>query len=340
MCGSKRLWCLVPGLAGLLLLATPARAGDDQGFLSVQVENDKVAGTDRNYTNGLRIAYLTPEIAPDRGTRRWLEQAPFVPRRERLRVEYALGQSIFTPEDTGRRDLIVDDRPYAAWLYVGAALIAYDEAEASLRQMETLALDLGVVGPWALGEEVQNDFHDHIGVSRAEGWSNQLGNEPGLMLSYERKWRRLWQPRKIYGIGLEIMPHVGGAVGNVMTFGSVGASLRLGANLPDDFGPPRIRPGMPGSGYFKGRPDKLGVYVFGGAEARAVLRNIFLDGNSFRDSHSVDKEPVVYDLQGGLALTYGRWRLSYTHVYRSPEVEGQASADRFASIALSWRVPF
>lgn len=331
---------LVLVVAGLGLGIRLSSASEDTGLLTLQVENDRVAGTDRAYTNGLRIAYLTPEIAADESPRRWLDKVSVLPSRERLRIEYALGQSIFTPEDTKRRDLIVDDRPYAAWLYVGAALIAYDESPGSLRRMETLALELGVVGPWALGEEVQNGFHDHIGVSRAEGWSNQLRDEPGLVLSYEHKWRSLWEPPEIYGIGVEIMPHVGGALGNVMTFGQVGASLRIGANLPDDFGPPRIRPGMPGSGYFKGRPDRLGIYVFGGAEARAVLRNIFLDGNTFRDSHSVDRAPLVYDLQAGLALTYDRWRLSYTHVYRSPEIEGQISGDRFGAVALSWHLPF
>ena len=44
-------------------------------------------------------------------------------------------------------------------------------------------------GPAALGEEVQNNFHRLINGDRVNGWNNQLRNEPGLTLTYERRWR-------------------------------------------------------------------------------------------------------------------------------------------------------
>lgn len=66
--------------------------------------------------------------------------------------------------------------------------------------------------------------------------------------------------------------------------------LRLGQRLPLDYGPPRIQPSLPGSGFFVPPQDRFGWYLFAGVEGRAVARNIFLDGNTFRDSRSVDKE--------------------------------------------------
>ena len=50
-------------------------------------------------------------------------------------------------------------------------------------------LDIGVVGPGALGKETQNDFHQLIGAAQARGWSSEIQNEPGGMLSYDRLWR-------------------------------------------------------------------------------------------------------------------------------------------------------
>ena len=56
------------------------------------------------------------------------------------------------------------------------------------------------------------------------------------MLVGERRWRPdAWN---LFGLEAGAIPHVGGSVGNVMTFGSAGAILRIGQNLNVDYGPP------------------------------------------------------------------------------------------------------
>jgi hypothetical protein len=74
--------------------------------------------------------------------------------------------------------------------------------------------------------------------------------------------------------------------------------------------------------------------VFAGLEGRAVGRNIFLDGNTFRDSPSVDKKYFVGDANIGVALTYGRTQLTYTLNWRSEEFQGQDKPDIFGAIGL------
>ncbi len=65
-----------------------------------------------------------------------------------------------------------------------------------------------------------------------------------------------------------------------------------------------IRPGYSGTSYFSGDRAKvrLGSDFCIGTQGRVVARNIFLDGNTFADSRSVDKEPVVADLLLGIEL--------------------------------------
>ncbi|GIK96469.1 MAG: membrane protein [Alphaproteobacteria bacterium] len=335
-------------VGGIATAAVPARAdGPDcsDNVVSVQVENDvftPLSNTDSHYTNGLRASFVTP-LADDciglgkrvRGLAHWLAPADTI--RTEERVGYSIGQSLFTPEDTDTRELVPDDRPYAAWLYLGLGYQAtYERLDGSAVQ-DTAQLDLGVVGPAALGEEVQNTYHRLIGVDEVNGWDNQLHNEPGLNLSFERKWRSA-QSQAFAGTGLyfDALPFVHGTVGNILTYAGGGATLRLGQGLGSDFGPPRIRPGLPGSEAFT--PDHgFAWYVFAGAEGQLVLRNIFLDGNSFRDSHSVDREPLVADLQAGFALIYESWRVTYTHVLRSPEFDEQNELDQFGAITLSVR---
>jgi hypothetical protein len=330
-----------PGTVAVAQDERPERPECDV-IATFQVENDRIAATDRNYTNGVRLGFLFPEVAAGCWTGEepardeledWAAAVPFPDPYDNRRWSFQLGQSIFTPEDTQAVQLVEDDRPYAAWLYAGFGVIAYDDEFANY---ESFNLDVGVIGPWAQGEFVQNTFHDLINVEESQGWHNQLDNEPGIMLSYERKWRFL-APVDLLGIEADFMPHVGATVGNIMTHAAAGATIRIGTGLPrEDFGPPRIRPSVPGSDYFA-RGDEFNVYLFGGGEARAVGRNIFLDGNTFQDSHSVEKENFVFDLQGGIAASYGRARLVFTTVLRSPEQENNEKYDFFGSLALGLR---
>lgn len=131
-------------------------------------------------------------------------------------------------------------------------------------------------------------------------------------------------------------PHVGGSLGNLATYLNFGATLRVGQGLARDYGPPRIRPSLPGSGFFLPH-EGLGWYVYAGLDGRVVAHNIFLDGNTFRDSHSVDSKTWVGDLQAGLVLTLQRVRIAYTHIYRTKEFAGQNAGDHFGAVSISAR---
>jgi hypothetical protein len=70
-------------------------------------------------------------------------------------------------------------------------------------------------------------------------------------------------------------------------------------------------------------------------DGRAVGRNIFLDGNTWQDSHSVDKNHVVADMSSGVSLVYKRVKITYTHVYRTKEFTDQDKGQVFGSISFS-----
>ncbi len=67
-------------------------------------------------------------------------------------------------------------------------------------------------------------------------------------------------------------------------------------------------------------------------------QNIFLDGNTFRDSPSVDKEYFVADASAGAAMTFGPTRISYTLNWRSREFEGQDDPSIFGAVAVGFRL--
>ena len=311
----------------------------DSGGYSVHVhfENDFFGGgTDRHFTHGTRIEAMTDPIP-------WITNlADKVPwfRSEKARKDpegaiqgrasVSVGQNMYTPENTYTKELVREDRPYAGWLYAGFGMVANQGSD----RYDKLAMEVGVVGPASQAEDVQTFWHSLFGLHVPEGWDNQLHDEPGVVLYYEQA-RRFGKQNIGMGLKVDAIPHFGGALGNVYTYGAAGFTVRLGMNLEDDFGPPRIRPSLPGSGYF--RPQKgLSWYLFAGPEGRLMIRNIFLDGNTFRDSHSVDKKPFVADLQVGLALQWSRFRISYTQIFRTKEFDGQDRGDLFGSLSLSY----
>lgn len=308
------------------------------GHFSLSVENDVVGGTDSDYTTGTHLSYLSDELDCTNFARSLGSILPFFDVDRELRYQVGIGQIYFTPEDTLASQPVLDDRPYAGWLFASFGLVSYNDATATqIGQMETLNIDIGVVGPWAMAEEMQNSFHQLIGNDESNGWGNQLGNEPGVAISYSTKWRMVYEPIEDTNFGVDFMPHLGATVGNVLTNAAAGGTFRIGSGLDRDFGPPRIRPAVPGSSYFS--EGGFDAYLFAGIEGRAVARDIFLDGNTFRDSQSVDKQNFVGDLQLGVAVMFDKWRVSYTHVTRSPQFHDD-DWSTFGSLALSFNVGF
>ena len=317
-----------------------AAPGGDRMSITFQLENDLFADTDRHYTNGVRASWISEDQSTvphwlKKGLGKVYKLSPLENGAIDTRYGFALGQSMFTPEDITRSGLIADDRPYAGWLYLGLTLHAATDNKvggSDFKILDTMELDLGIVGPQAYGEDAQTFVHKVIDSPRPQGWDNQLKNEPGIVLQFERKWRP--QAATYGGLEVDAIPHWGISLGNVLTATNTGATLRFGQNLKRDFGPPHIRPALSGPATFD-VSDGFAWYFFAGVDGRLVGRNIFLDGNTFADSHSVDKKTAVGDLQFGLAVLAGPFRFSYSQVRRTKEFDGQNQTDRFGAVSVT-----
>lgn len=306
-------------------------------------ENDFFAGTDRDYTNGFKFTWSTPYLTNREESRLpgWsypvLNFLPLVkdPTSSRA-ISISLGQNIFTAEDTDVEELIVDQRPYAGYLYLAFGFHSKKE-----NRKDTWEIALGVAGPTSLAKQTQNIVHDIIGTDRAEGWDNQIEDEPTLQVICESKWRLLHSELS-RGFKYDFIPHLGGGVGNVAIYANTGAELRFGWNLPENFGSCPIRPGCETGAVFGIPQDttfsrsRFSTHLFTGVNGMAVLHNIFLDGNNFRDSHSVDKKNFVADLMAGFVISYGRYKFSYSYVYRTKEYKTQSDPQIFGSIQFSF----
>lgn len=311
--------------------------------VSIYFENDLFSGRDEDYTNGAKITWISRDLNDYRQAGQlpdWaynaLDKMPIMGKRAQKRnVALSIGQNMYTPQDVLSTELIENDRPYAAWLYFGIGLHNHRE-----KWLDTLEVNLGVVGPLAFGREAQNFVHSVRDIYRVKGWHHQIRNEPAINFVFERKFRhRLLGD--LEGWGVDSILHGGGSLGNVYTYANTGATLRMGWNLPQDFGAALIR--LAGDSNAPSLLDDLrfrdgraiSLHAFFGFDGRAVARDITLDGNTFRDSHSIPKNNWVADRYWGFGFIAGRWKISYAHIYRTRAYQGGRDHN-FGSINISY----
>ena len=96
-----------------------------------------------------------------------------------------------------------------------------------------------------------------------------------------------------------------------------------------------MRPSLAGVEHFY--DDSFAWSIFIGAEGRGVARDLFLDGNTFRDSAHVERIPLVGDFQAGFSMSLHEWRMTYTFVWRTDEFTTQQSRQDFGSLSFSRR---
>ncbi|MEL6857498.1 MAG: lipid A deacylase LpxR family protein [Pseudomonadota bacterium] len=305
------------------------------GVWSLTSENDLFGGTDRNYSNGIRLERVRPANRITPGLKWVADRIPLLDvNRTELRQGFALSHTIFTPENIETETPDPNDRPYAAWLYGSATVVGTTRLAERQIVQDVLQVNLGVVGPSAGGKFVQENWHDLIQAIEPRGWDSQLKDEVGLEITAQRL-RQYEGPDLPFGLETDYALHGGVTLGNVRTYAATGALARIGWDLSSDFGPPRIRPALAGAGVFRpGQP--FGGYVFAGFEGRAVARDMFLDGNLWRDGPRVeDRRDYGADLQLGVALHQGDVQVAFTYVHRTEEFVNQGGPQRFGAVSVS-----
>ena len=314
----------------LVVLGLVAPMAQADGLLSVKSENDAYVGAgDGHYTNGFEISWAF-ETPADHWSHAAAALVPGWSREDVVGTSYRLGHRIYTPTRISTPTPDPDDRPYAGVLYAGTSIHAR-RTHAGWHETSSVHLDAGMVGPSSQAEWIQETFHEHIAGADPEGWDHQLGDEPFLNLGYEHAWTR---ESTVNDLELEYGPTAGVSLGNLHTYASAGLEARVGEGLDRSYGIPSIAPAQGQRAFFRPGPG-IDWYVFAALEGRYMAHNLLLDGNSYRDSPSVERKPWVADAQVGVVINWDRWQAAYTVAWRSKEFETQRNVDRFGSLTLS-----
>ena len=356
--GRRHLASRMAAVAALLglLCVVPSRVAQAQscpdgktpllssGTINLRVDNDLFGrlGQDQGYSNGFLVSWVSPNLV-DYSHDPCL---PFLARRLNQRLAWlqpdgfdeqnmtiGIGQMMYTPTDKVPSHLIEDDRPFA-----GALMLSFGYNARRGDSLRTSQIRVGVVGPASRAEQVQNWWHGVIGVDRFNGWDHQLRDEPVVQLIHERR-KRVARRIGTSGWGWDYTRHWGMSLGNFATYANAGGELRFGLRLPDDFGTAPLRPaGENTAPVMKVAADQpWNWHLFVAADARWVLHDITLDGNTFKSSHSVDKRPFVADLGYGAAIYRGHWRFAFARYFRTREFHGQKETPVYGTLTIGRR---
>lgn len=301
----------MPLLVLLLMVVSPGGWANDavHGTWFVSFDNDVIAQSDDDYTNGVQIGWASGYLetysdGPVFGfVAKGLEKLPLVNREGRQRfISHSLSHRIFTPSDTEIAEPIPGDMPYSALLFATLTAGAQDA-----EKMDAFSLHYGIAGPSARGEEVQNQFHTVIGSNEINGWDNQIHDEVLLNLGYEHR-RRLATFGNRSAWGGDLIGQAGANLGNLISMASLGVGARFGWHVPDDYG---IPPQFFGEETIGSRPystrENSGIWAFVLLNGSYFGNAIFWDGNTFKDSMSVDYDPAIARLYVGLRGFVGGW---------------------------------
>lgn len=319
---------LLLGAAPTPLLAAPPQ--DTANIWTLQDENASITTnrlSDRYYTNGLRLGWTsgTDEVPGLLGR---LGRIVWGGGQER--IAFDLSQQIYTPADTQRTPPDPLDRPYAGVLLGNFSLLSDTDTTRSV-----LGLSLGVVGPGAGGEGLQNGFHDLIGQSRDLGWKFQIPNTPAIEVLAGRTWRL--PVARFGGLETDALPAVTAGIGSLRDYAQVGATFRIGQGLNSDFGVARLQPGLSGSDVFV-PTRRFAWYVFAGADGQAVAYDLLLQSSPFRGGPHVSQKWDVGEFQAGVAIMAFGARLTYTQIVQTQEFKHQhGGLHQLGSLALSVR---
>ncbi|MDP4610765.1 MAG: lipid A deacylase LpxR family protein [Opitutales bacterium] len=323
----------------------------------VQWDNDLLSGSDRDYTNGARVAFVQ-DLDPNQKTHNFLQKSLY-----RLtgaagggllddyrfndvgstRFSWGVGvtQLMFTPDDFSTPAAPQGERPYAGWAGLEFSLHVKNDHSAS-----SVTLALGTTGPNSYAGDSQTWVHENLsGSPLYQGWDSQVPGELTVNLHFDHKRRIDWLDCSIdWPIELDGYTEWGAALGNFRTDAYLGGVVRAGYNLPASYATPRVQIGSYGHAVFadaQDDDDPFSIFGFAGARGSAVLHDITLDGPVFRDFDTgVDREPFVGELLVGVGISWGNIDLSLSQTLRTDEFKGQDKNQIYGSVMLRAQWPF
>lgn len=283
--------------------------------LQIYLDNDflnfRGDGTDRYFTNGIRVDYY------------YIKQTkPKFPSSFLLKISetdnlysWGIAQFMFTPKHIDLSEVQINDRPYAGALYAIHKLQSVNQ-EKDIKL--TTELFIGVIGSLSFAKESQTLLHEIINYTKPEGWDNQIPND--FILNYNISIeKQILNPSQ----NLSLSGWIETFSGTLYNAAGIGFLLKVGKfnNYFEDTFQLQVNP-----------KNKFELNVFMQPVARIVLSNALLEGGLIyklrakNDSYTLSKDEIerltfLYNV--GINIRIQKLSVSISQKLWSAEFKGQ-----------------
>lgn len=313
----SKLICLIAICTGCFSLNSNAQSFKHEfGFKS---DNDAYLfyGQDQYYTNGLFLYY---RHAPDQQR---------LSKLEKITYEISAGQKMFNPKSGSVGAKEDQDRPFAAYLYGGGSVSLFYKKERVLKT----TLELGVIGPEALGEETQKILHQIVGFYEINGWQYQIKNElaANLQIAYSQLLHRTKNNKIEFSFGGY------GDLGTI--YNGAGLSLVFRYGLMNQlFNTSYTQSAIS----HNSKTDKLvkkEFFFYARPQLSYVAYDATVQGSLFNHDSPVTfgTKNLVFAQQAGLTYSTPHFTLDYSLIFKSREIKSMAKAHQYGSISIFYR---
>lgn len=268
-------------------------------YLRLNYENDFFAMSDEYYTQGINLEFVAPALVKF-PVARLLYQNKNLTTKTGIAIEH----QGFTPSDILTGDILPNDRPYSSSLMLKTFSIV---SNPYTHHRLVTQFSLGVIGPWAMGKEIQTALHEKINPDKVpKGWKNQVHND--IILNYQIDYEHgLWIKRNF------IITAKGGArVGTYHTRLNSSFTL-MGGLLDDPFE------------FANTRNKNFQIYLFAEPQINLVIFDATLQGGVFnekRNPYTLDRNEisrVVLQQNAGLVIKIKGFMLEYAQTVMTRE---------------------
>lgn len=284
-----------------------------------KTENDAYLATlnDRYYTNGLFIYF-----------RRALNPNNLSENVEKKTYEISVGQKIYTPYWGMVAKKEDQDRPFAGYLYAGAAYSVFYKKESLLKT----SIEIGTVGPNSLAQDAQEFLHKTVGFYTPAGWEYQIKNEIAVNLS--ANYSKLIIRSNDNAVDLS-----GNGYANLgTTFSGVGASAVFRAGKLNQLFNSAYHNAVIGESKTK-RLNNSEFFFYLKPQLNVVAYDATIQGSLFNNNSPLTfgVKPIVFEQQFGVNYSSQRFTIDFNVIFKTKEVKSAAKAQNYGGLSLYYR---
>lgn len=149
-------------------------------YFRFHYDNDYFTKTDEYYSQGITFEYVHPSVKKFLLSKLLLKPYNSNP-------QYGIAVNLFgyTPTSILSDSILYGDRPFNANISFKTFLIQADQIH---HQQISSALSVGVMGPAALGYQIQNNIHRWLKNPLPHGWQYQIKND--IIINYQINYEK------------------------------------------------------------------------------------------------------------------------------------------------------